>query len=39
MALISWQMNLGTPIDETVNLKCKVVDAIMQKTEVSNESS
>ena len=32
MALISWQMTTGMPIKETVGLKCKVVDAIMEKT-------
>tara|TARA_R100001530_G_C4246821_1_gene136774 strand:+ start:257 stop:619 length:363 start_codon:yes stop_codon:yes gene_type:complete len=38
MALISWQMTQGLPIEETSNLKCKVVDAIMQKTEITNDS-
>jgi len=33
MALISWQMTIGKPIKETVGLKCKVVDAIMSKTD------
>ena len=39
MALISWQMTVGVPVVETVSLKCQVVDAIMQKTEVQDESS
>jgi len=39
MALISWQMTVGIPVTETVGLKCQVVDAIMEKTEVQNESS
>lgn len=34
MALISWQMTQGVPVTKTASLKCKVVDAIMQKTEV-----
>ena len=38
MALVSWQMTLGVPVVETVSLKCKVVDAIMMKTEASNDS-
>ena len=39
MALVSWQMTLGVPVVETVSLKCKVVDAIMMKTEASNDSA
>ena len=39
MALISWQMTIGKPIIETVDLKCKVVDQIMSKTEVKYEDS
>ena len=38
MALISWQMTLGVPVVETVSLKFNVVDAIMMKTEASNDS-
>ena len=33
MALITWQMTLGRDnLDETVQTKCDVVDAIMEKT-------
>ena len=39
MALISWQMTVGIPVTETVGLKCQVADAIMEKTEVQDESS
>ena len=38
MALISWQVTQGIPVTKTVGLKCKIVDAIMQKTEVLNDS-
>jgi hypothetical protein len=31
MALITWQMSLGKPIENTVQVKCDVVDSIMEK--------